>query len=107
MNRRMILIEKFFRNKELISIFTDEYKAYVELSNTWDVPAFTDSSVTNRQYYLTLVQISSEEYSATQTSAISTATIHEKAVEDYISNLDVQFENLSILREEIKHKTTY
>jgi len=101
---RDILIEKFFRNLSLIEDFKLTYECYCDITETWDKPAFGDSNVTNRQYYITLKQISEVEYSESQCKAIKTAEIHENALEDYIISLDSQYDNLKVLCDELKTK---
>lgn len=103
-SRREILTEKFFRNLKLVVDFELAYECYCDISDTWNSPAFGDSNVTNRQYYETFKQVSEKEYSEAQCDAIKTIDIHENAVEDYIKNLDSQYENLKLLCDEIKAK---
>ncbi|MFC2188402.1 hypothetical protein ACFCT7_13885 [Fulvivirgaceae bacterium LMO-SS25] len=103
-SKREILTEKFFRNLDLIEDFKLTYEGYCDISETWNSPAFADSNVTNRQYYEMFKQVSDEEYSDAQSNAIRTVEIHENAVEDYIKGLDVQYDNLKLLCDEIKQK---
>ena len=103
-SRREILTEKFFRNLGLVEDFKLTYECYCDISETWDSPAFSDSKITNRQYYETLKQVSDKEYSEVQCIVIRKVEIHENAVEDYIQSLDVQYDNLKLLCDEMKAK---
>ena len=103
-SRREILTEKFFRNLSLVEDFKLTYECYCDISETWNSPAFADSKITNRQYYETLKQVSDEEYSEAQCKAIRTVEIHENAIEDYIQSLDIQYDNLKLLCDEMKAK---
>ena len=99
--KRKELTDKFFRNLELIKNFKSTYESYCNATNTWDSPAFGDSSITNRQYYITLTQVSDEEYSENQCQAIKTVQIHEGVLDEYILRVDSQYENLKKLYDEL------
>ena len=94
MNKRNELTNKFFRNLDLIVEFKLNYECYCDISESWDKPAFGDSGITNRQYYITLEQISNEEYSDNQCEAIKKVQIHENVLDEYILRLDSQYNNL-------------
>ena len=69
-SKRRELTEKFFRNLQLIEKFKISYESYCDKTKSWNSPAFGDSNITNRQYYITLKQVSDEEYSENQCQAI-------------------------------------
>lgn len=104
MNKRDELTKKFFRNLDLIVDFKLNYECWCDLSETWNEPAFGDSNITNRQYFITLKQVSDEEYSEQQCEAIKNAEIHENVLDEYILRLDSQYENLKKLNDEIIRK---
>jgi hypothetical protein len=104
MSKRNELITKYERNLNLIIEFKDIYTDFLNKTETWDKPAFLDSSVTNRQYLTTLKQISEEEYSEQQHEAIKTVFIHEDAIENYIIGIDSQYENLKTIYNELLMK---
>lgn len=104
MSKRDELINKFERNHDFILEFKVMYENFLDKTNTWDKAAFIDSPVTNRQYLITLKQLSEKEYSEPQCQAIKTVYIHENAIIDYIANLDLQYENLKILYDQILSK---
>lgn len=102
MTKREELVSKFFRNKNLVRKFRKEYEEYLNKTNTWDNQMFTDSNITNRQYLIALDEISQKEYSEIQGRAIKSVYIHENAVLEYICNLDIQHQNLTILYNSIQ-----
>ncbi|HEY6142071.1 MAG TPA: hypothetical protein VIV55_01405 [Flavobacterium sp.] len=104
MNNRNELITKYERNLHLIVEFKIVYRSFLDITKTWDSVAFPDSNITNRQYFETLNQISEQEYSEQQYQAIKTVFIHDNAIKDYIINLEIQYNNLKLLFDEISIK---
>lgn len=98
---RTELIQKFERNLNFITEFKTLYENYLNKSDTWEKRAFVNSSITNKQYFETLKQVSEKEYSSEQHQAIKTVFIHENAIADYINNLDIQYQNIKILYKDI------
>lgn len=103
-SRRPEFIEKFERNFSLIQDFKIVYRNFLDKTGTWESVAFPDSRITNRQYYITLCQVSEVEYSPEQRQAIKTVFIHENVLPEYIQNLDSQYQNMKLLFDEIKQK---
>jgi hypothetical protein len=103
-SRRQEFIEKFERNFSLIQDFKIFYSNFLDKTGTWEKVAFPDSKITNRQYYITLCQVSDAEYTLQQRQAIKTVFIHENVLPEYSQNLDSQFQNMKLLYEDIKQK---
>ncbi|MBF4515467.1 hypothetical protein IRZ71_03900 [Flavobacterium sp. ANB] len=104
MSNRKELIEKFERNLNLMREFKILYNFFLDKTNTWDKEAFPDSNITNGQYLEILNQVSEKEYSNEQHEAIKNVFIHEDAINDYITNLEIQYKNLKSLFDEIAIK---
>jgi uncharacterized protein with von Willebrand factor type A (vWA) domain len=105
MDIRSELITKYERNLIFIDKFKIVYKKFLDKTGTWDKYAFIDSNISNRNYFDTLNQISEQEYSEQQHLAVKTFFIHKDAVLDYIKNLDLQYNNLKLLYDEIVSKS--
>lgn len=101
MYRRKEFNDKFERNFKLIEEFKIVYENLIEKTNSWNQKAFMGSDITNFQYLTTLKQISEKEYSEKQREAVKTVFIHVNVLKEYIDNLDVQYNNLKKLFEEI------
>lgn len=101
MSKRSELIIKYERNYNLIVEFKEIFENYLNATETWGKLAFFDSHITNRQYLTLLNQISEEEYSEKQREAIKTAFIHEDVLENYIFNVDNQYNSLKIIYNEL------
>jgi len=105
MKKRPLLIDLFERNMQLIFDFRDNYKKYLDKTNHWNEPAFTDSSMTHKQYYDELIRISNTEYSEPQHNAIKTIEIPESFLDQYIAGVNQQYENLSLIYDEVKRRS--
>jgi hypothetical protein len=101
MSKRDEFIEKYDRNFQMIEEFIFLYTKQLESKNNWDLPAFEDSPITNRQYLAELNRVSDIEYSANQRQAIRTVEIQEHFFDEYIANLDTQYYSLLKLKGEI------
>ena len=104
MYERAEFTEKYERNYILIEDFKVTYENYISKTNSWTAPAFPDSNVTNFQYLMTLKQMSDVEYSKEQRDAVKTVFIHEGVLKEYIDNLDLQYNNLKALFDDISRK---
>lgn len=102
MTKREVLIAKFERNSLLVSKFKYLYKAYLDKTNRWNVTAFPDSKITNKQYYDEFTRISGQEYSSKQYEAIKNVVIQDQFLDEYISGIDNQFKQLSVLFDNLK-----
>jgi hypothetical protein len=97
MSKKIELVAKFERNKELVETFLKEYKKYIDESGTWDGIAFFDSKLTNQQYYDELVRVSSVEYSQEQTKNIKILEAPNDFLDQCIAGLDTQHHSLTLL----------
>ena len=102
MSRREELISKYERNKSLVSEFLRIYKEFLDRSNTWNCVAFCDARITNKQYFEELNRISTVEYSIAQHEAIKTVDIQEQFLDGYIQGIDLQYDNLKLLYENLR-----
>jgi hypothetical protein len=105
MDIRSELITKYERNVLFIDKFKIVYKNFLDKTKTWDKYAFIDSNISNRNYFDTLNQIYEQEYSEQQHKAVKTVFIHKDAISDYIRNLDLQYNNLKLLYDDIVSKS--
>lgn len=102
MNKREELINKFERNMKLVFEFRENYKDYLTKKNAWNLPAFFDSRMTHRSYYDDFVRLTDIEYSSQQHDAIKSVPIAENLLDQYIQGVDSQFQNLSMLFNDLK-----
>jgi hypothetical protein len=105
MDSRSELITKYERNLVFIGKFKMVYKNFLDKTDAWDKYAFIDSNISNRNYFETLNQIYEQEYSEQQHLAVKTVFIHKDAIFDYIRNLDLQYNNLKLLYDDIVSKS--
>lgn len=104
MASKTLFLERWERNRKFVSDFKILFENYLNKTNTWSQRAFIDSPATNEQYLITLKQVSELEYSDAQYEGLKKMEIHENALADYVKNLDVQYDNLKFLHDEIQKK---
>lgn len=105
MNKRQQFTELFERNRNLVFDFRKDYKEYLERTNFWNEPAFTDSQVSHRIYYDEFVKFSDVEYSEAQCNAIKTVEIPDSSLDQFMAGLNQQYESLSLIYDDLKRKS--
>lgn len=105
MTKRQLLIDLYERNMKLVFSFRNDYKLYLDRTNYWDNPAFADARITHKQYYAELVKTSDREYSEAQHNAIKTVEIQDSVLDQYIAGVNQQFDNLSLIYNDLKRKS--
>jgi hypothetical protein len=104
MDNRNEFFKKWERNQSFIEEFKNLWENYLDKIGTWDNKAFFDSNGTNRQFFISLKQVSELEYSEAQHQGLMKMEIHENAFKDYINNLDVQYNSLKKMYDSIVEK---
>ena len=107
MDKRQLLIDLYERNMNLVFSFRDDYGRYLEKNDYWNEVAFADARITHKQYYDELIRISEIEYSQVQYSAIKTIEIQSQFLDEYIAGINQQYDNLSLVYEDLKLKSKF
>lgn len=104
MDTKTIFLNRWERNRKFVTDFKILWENHLNQTNAWQQRAFYDAPATNEQAFLSLKQVSELEYSDEQYNALKKIEIHENALQDYIRNLDTQYENLKIMYDQIISK---